>query len=71
MHLALYSWPRATLERDQESQAVAQRPSLGCHLPVPAMPTPERSALPPRKKKWAKVADSANGHQPLYVLFGE
>jgi hypothetical protein len=27
------------------------------------MPTPERSALLPRKKKWAKVADGTNAHQ--------
>jgi len=50
MHLALYSWPRATLKRDQESHAVAQRHSLGCYLPMPAMATPERSALPPLRR---------------------
>ena len=33
--------------------------------------TPERPTLPPRKKEWVKLTDSANGHQLLSVLFGE
>ena len=45
--------------------------SLAVIFLVPAMATPERSTLPSRKKEWAKVADGANCHQPLSVLFGE
>jgi len=56
MHLALYSCPRATLKRDQASHAVALRHSLGCHLPMPAIPTRKRSSLPPHKKEWSKMA---------------
>ena len=47
-----YYWPRAPLKRDRGSHAVAQRHSLGCYLPAPAMATPSIS-IPstPTKRK--------------------
>jgi len=63
-----YYWPHAPLKRDRGSHAVAQRHSLGCYLPAPALATPSIS-IPstPAKKEWAKVADVAYGHQPQLV----
>jgi hypothetical protein len=70
-HVSLLNcWPRAPLKRDRGSHAVAQRHSLGCYLPAPAMATPSIS-IPstPAKMEGAQAAAGANGLQPLALLF--
>ncbi len=42
-------WPRAPLKRDRWSHAVAQRHSLGCYLPAPAMRLSPYPRLPKGK----------------------
>ena len=63
-----YHWPRAPLKRDRGSHAVAQRHSLGCYLPAPAMSTPS-IFIPstPAERERVRAADGGYGLQPLVV----
>ena len=65
-------WPRAPLMRDRGSHAVAQRHTLGCYLPAPAMATLSMSmSIPstpsPQKNERMETADGADGPQRTFT----